>query len=227
MSALSVNIGNDTEVFYTEIHAALQAYIEDRHIEDMKTEGQNIWSAALRYIQITVFKGTNKLKKEPYEVGKLLSGNKSNNNAYDINKLLDVCEYYITLCFEYDKEVSINGFCYLTGISKDIILKWGGKEGKYSSYIQEVGQPGVDLYKNLTENNEESLSGMLISAGGQRSPAAILGALNRRHGWNMGQPMLAEKSSTPALSQSEIQAYIEQAGQGESVDDLISELPDE
>ena len=57
------------------------------------------------------------------------------------------------------------------------------------------------MYQKLRANNEESLSGLLIS--GKRNPVAILGALNRRHGWNMGQPRTADTSNR-ALTAAEL-----------------------
>ena len=160
------------EVYYSEIHAALQEYIDDRQIEDMSKETQNKWNAALIYIYNTVFKGTNKL----------------------------------------------------TGISTDCILKWGGKGGTYGEGIQDAGSAGLALHKKLTDERQESLSGMLIS--GKRPPVAILGALNRWYGWNMGQPQTIEQTDRPQLSQDEIHQIAEKARK-ESIPELIEGLPDE
>lgn len=179
------------EVYYSDIHIALQGYIDDRQIEDMTKETQNRWNAALIYIYNTVFKGTDKLKR-------------SNNNAYDLEIVNQICDYYISLCFEYDKEVSINGFSKMTGISTDCILKWGGKGGTYGDGIQEAGSAGLALHKKLTEERQESLSGMLIS--GKRPPVAILGALNRWYGWNMGQPAEAQRDGLPDQAAADIAA---------------------
>lgn len=186
MSELYQETEDGTEVFYSEIHRALCEFIEDRGIEDMSKESQNKWNAALIYIYNTVFKGTNKLKRSNYDSNKLMYNKPSNNNAYDINIINNICDYYIALCYEYDKEVSINGFSKMTGISVDCICAWGGKVNKQSHNFQNVGQAGLDLHKKLTDERQESLSGMLIS--GKRPPVAILGALNRWYGWNMGQP---------------------------------------
>lgn len=210
------------EVYYSEIHAALQEYIDDRQIEDMSKETQNKWNAALIYIYNTVFKGTNKLKKDNYST--VNNGGSSNNNAYDLDIVNQICDYYIALCYEYDKEVSINGFNKLTGISTDCILKWGGKGGTYGDGIQDAGSAGLALHKKLTDERQESLSGMLIS--GKRPPVAILGALNRWYGWNMGQPQVADQGAKPAMSQEDIRQIADQAKK-ESIPELIEGLPDE
>lgn len=224
MGALSVQTEDGIEVYFTEIHAALKDYIDDRQIEDMGKETQNRWNAALIYIYNTVFKGTDKLKRDNYNTGNLMYGKSSNNNAYDINIINRVCDYYIALCYEYDKEISINGFSKMTGVDTDLIYKWGGKPGKYAEGIQEVGAAGLDLHKKLTEERQESLSGMLIS--GKRPPVAILGALNRWYGWNMGQPAVQEQMQAPALSQEEVHRIAQEAAQ-HSTAELIGQLPDE
>ena len=222
MGALSVETAEGIEVYYSEIHAALQEYIDDRQIEDMSKETQNKWNAALIYIYNTVFKGTNKLKKDNYST--VNNGGSSNNNAYDLDIVNQICDYYIALCYEYDKEVSINGFNKLTGISTDCNLKWGGKGGTYGDGIQDAGSAGLALHKKLTDERQESLSGMLIS--GKRPPVAILGALNRWYGWNMGQPQTIEQADRPQLSQDEIHQIAEQATQT-STAELLEGLPDE
>lgn len=211
-----------TKVYYSEIHAALQEYIDDRNIDDMSKETQNKWNAALIYIYNTVFKSTNKLKKDNYST--VNNGGSSNNNAYDLDIVNQICDYYIALCYEYDKEVSINGFNKLTGISTDCILKWGGKGGTYGDGIQDAGSAGLALHKKLTDERQESLSGMLIS--GKRPPVAILGALNRWYGWNMGQPQVADQGAKPAMSQEDIRQIADQARK-ESLPELLDSLPDE
>ena len=72
--------------------------------------------------------------------------------------------------------MSINGFCFLTGINTDTVYTWG--HGEYR-----LGSSCSDVYKKLVKNNEESLSDKLISGG--LNPMKVLPALNRRHNWNM------------------------------------------
>ena len=90
-----------------------------------------------------------------------------------------MCDIYINLCYEYDKEISILGFCKLTGIVQDTIYQWGAESSR-------AGTSASEIYKKLSREREESLSNMLIS--GKRNPVGLLGALNRHYGWNMGQP---------------------------------------
>lgn len=182
MGALYETTEDGTEVYYSQIHEALDRYINDpdREIDNMRKEPQSRWNAALIYIYNTVFKGTDKLRRKPYDYK--ANGGMSNNNEYNQELVNCICDYYIALCYEYDKEVSINGFSKLTGIDSDCIYGWAGRE----SYSGSASATGVAIYKKLSAEREESLSNMLIS--GKRNPVGLLGALNRHYGWNMGQP---------------------------------------
>lgn len=164
----TVKAENGVDVYENDIALYLDQYMDERGISDMAKENQNKWNACLLYIYKYVFKGNR---------DKLMY--KSNRDTYNSELINDICDIYIELCFEYDKEVSINGFSKLTGIDTDTINTWGTGECR-------LGSSSSVIYKKLIRNNEESLSGMLIS--GSRNPMKILPALNRRHNWNMGQP---------------------------------------
>lgn len=153
------------EVYENSITEYLDQYIAEKNIEDMSREPQSKWNACLIYIYKHVFKGNRDKLRDP--------NNKDNYSDVIVNY---ICDVYIELCYEYDKEVSINGFCFLTGINTDTVYTWGSGEYRSSS-----GCP--DVYKKLIKNNEESLSDKLISGG--LNPMKVLPALNRRHNWNM------------------------------------------
>lgn len=163
----TVKTDNGVEIYENGITLYLDQYMQERGIEDMAKETQNKWNAALMYIYKYLFKDDKDKLKAP------------DRDTYNDKLINDICDIYINLCFEYDKEVSINGFSFLTGIHRDTIYSWGANETRLGSFCS-------DIYKKLVDNNEESLSGMLISGG--RNPMKILPALNRRHNWNMGQP---------------------------------------
>ena len=152
------------EVYENDITKYLDQYIAEKNIENMSKEPQSKWNAALIYIYKNLFKGCKDNLKGP------------DKDTYNDKLINDICDIYIELCYEYDKEVSINGFCFLTGIHKDTIYSWGREETR-------LGSSCSDLYKKLVENNEESLSDKLISGG--LNPMKVLPALNRRHNWNM------------------------------------------
>ena len=191
------------EVYLSEVHSCLAQYMEDRGIEDMEKESQNKWSAAMRYVGQHVFKGTQKLKEAPAIVHEGFPG-LANNNAYDLDKVNALTDYYINLCYEYDKEVSMNGFSFISCIPLDVLTVWSGvyTDG-YQKNIRKTGEKGASIIRKVRANNEESLSGMLIS-GGKRSPVGILGALNRKHGWNMGQPIEIQRNGLPNRTAADI-----------------------
>lgn len=190
------------EVYLSEVHACLAQYMEDRGIEDMEKESQNKWSAAMRYVGQHVFKGTQKLKEKPTIVREGFSG-VTNDNAYDLDKVNALVDYYVNLCYEYDKEVSMNGFSFISGIPPEILTVWSGVYTDGYGNIRKTGEAGLRIIRKLKSNNEESLSGMLIS-GGKRSPVGILGALNRKHGWNMGQPIEIQRNGLPNRTAADI-----------------------
>ena len=102
----------------------------------------------------------------------------------------------------YDKEVSIMGFSKLSGIDTDTINSWGNNECQISSESSVI-------YKKLSKEREESLSGMLIS--GKRNPVGILGALNRHYQWNM--PGVSNRDNNKALNKQTPEQIAKQYGE--------------
>lgn len=163
-------ITDQVEVFDNDIEYFLQEFCELRDIDDMQAQSQNVWNGCMTYINRKVFNNTDKLKlKSSLTV-------LGNCNAYDIDVVNSVCDYYIYLCNVYDKEVSIIGFSKLTGINRDTIYDWGNNINKLSTR-------GCDVYKKLVEEREESLSSKLVT--GKQNPVGVLGVLNRHYQWNM------------------------------------------
>ncbi len=178
--------GSTIDVFENEISLYLQEYIDDRKIQDMRKEPQSRWNAALIYINKSLF-GVNK--------DKLIIDSRV-SNAYNISLISSICDVYITLCYEYDKEISIIGFSKLTGINQDTFYSWGNNE-------TQVGSGASEIYKKLNSEREESLSNKLISGGS--NPMKILPALNRHYGWNMGQPRGVEGTGRISVTREEIE----------------------
>lgn len=191
---MSVITEDCIEVYESNIELYLAQYIAERKIKDMNKETQSRWNAALLYINKYVFQNKDDLMSEV------------NHSMYDEYKINRICDIYINLCYEYDKEISINGFSFLTGIHIDTIYSWGKEEYRSTiyydldgnrignigtwrynhpgeKYTEELGSSCSEVYKKLYRNNEESLSNKLISGG--LNPMKVLPALNRRHNWNM------------------------------------------
>lgn len=196
--------GDTVDVFENEISLYLQQYIDERGIDDMRKEPQSRWNAALIYINKYLF-GANR--------DKLIIDSRV-SNAYNIELINEICDVYITLCYEYDKEISIIGFSKLTGINQDTFYSWGNNE-------TQVGSGASEIYKKLNSEREESLSNKLISGGS--NPMKILPALNRHYGWNMGQPRGADGTARISVSREEIEA---RAHTVDLLPESADELPD-
>lgn len=201
-----MQIDDNTEVYYSEIHAALAEYIEDARAEDdnfdMRKASQSRWNAVLIYIYNNTFKGTNKLRLKPYDGSNNLNhGNMTNNNAYDIDLLNRIADYYISLCYDYDKEISLMGFCKLTGIKIDCIYGWAGNSGYSEGLTNRASPSGVELHKKLSAEREESLANKLTS--GKVNPVGVLGILNHAYGWNM-PGVSREQARKPSLTAEEL-----------------------
>ncbi len=211
------------EIYENNISLYLDKYIKERNIKDMCKETQGKWNAALMYIKKYVFQDKSNLMSTV------------NKSMYDEYKINSICDIYINLCYEYDKEISINGFSFLTGIHIDTIYSWGKEEyrgsvyyDKYGmkignisgwkithpneEYIEQSGSLCSEIYKKLVRNNEESLNDMLISGG--RNPMKILPALNRRHNWNMPGSNREGGEQHQSLEEIKQKYLTDRAGQG-------------
>lgn len=182
---------NTIEVFENDIAFFMTQFMEENKIDNLREISQNVWNGMLMYIQRHVFKGTDKLRTKRYidNSGSMLS----TCNAYDIPTLDVLCDYYILLCNQYDKEVSIMGFSKLTGIDNDTIYSWSVDRG--------VSQQGVRIHKKLTMEREESLSAKLVT--GKQNPVGVLGVLNRHYQWNM-PGVSREQASKKALTAADL-----------------------
>lgn len=163
------------EVFDNKISEALIMFCEENGIKDLKTESQNVWNGALMYVRRYAFPDKSILKSNKRNT---VDGNniQSNYNAYDYDLVNSICDYYIYICSMYDKEISINGFSYLTGIDRETIRTWGDDRTKLSKM-------SLEIFKKLYEGREESLSAKLVT--GNKNPVGILATLNRWYQWNM------------------------------------------
>lgn len=194
-----------TEVFENDIVLYLKMFCEEQNIDDLRAASQSVWNAALMYIKRHVFNVPGILKmSKPLEGyinntdnpdSNIYKLNNSNCNAYDIDAVNGICDYYIYLCMMYDKEVSINGFTFLTGISDTVIYEWGAEGGR------KLSTAGSVIYKKLNQYREESLSAKLATA--NKNPVGILAILNRHYAWNL-PGVSKEQASKRVLSAAEL-----------------------
>ena len=195
-----------TDVYIDSIHESIANYCIDHDIEikDIYTFDQQRWNSVLLYIYKQVFKPC---KKD----GVTRRYNEKSNIDYSDKELLEnVCNIYISMCYEYSKEVSVLGFSKMTGITLDTLYQWLNNP--------EIDRGSSEIVKNLQVEREEYLSNKLAS--GKGNPVGILGILNRHYGWNMGQPRgqtAAQKApDLPGIAQK----YLNNGDQAEKVVDV-------
>lgn len=189
------------EVFENDIDLYLKLFCEEQNINDLKAESQSVWNAALMYVKRHVFPTSSTLK-----ISKPLEGYNNNNynnqysnlnncncNAYNIELVNSVCDYYIYICNLYNKGVTISGFSKLTGIGESTIQEWGNDTRKLST-------SSTDIYKKLSREYENSAESKLW---GNKNPVAVMAILNKRFGWNL-PGVSKERTSERALTASEL-----------------------
>ncbi|MCU6748024.1 hypothetical protein OCV51_10235 [Faecalicatena acetigenes] len=181
------------EVFESDIDLYLKLFCEEQNIEDLKTESQSVWNAALMYVKRHVFptSDTLKLKNNIINTNGIMD---STYNSYNYDLVDNVCDYYIYLCMRYDKEVSAIGFSLLTGIDRYTIATWRDGGNKLSTRSSDIG-------KKIYDYREESLSNKLVT--GKQNPVGVLGVLNRHYAWNL-PGVSKERTSERALTASEL-----------------------
>ena len=140
------------DIFENDIDQALAMFCEEQGIDDLRAIPQTVWNAALMYVRKMVFPAPDRLKRHRPLPGYINNNydnqysnlNNTDCNAYDIDTVNSVCDYYIYLCNVYNKGVTISGFCYLTGISQYTVYEWGnGNRG--------LSQSSCDIYKKLSK----------------------------------------------------------------------------
>ena len=163
------------------LHEFFSRFVENGNTEELEkyifSATQSQFTAALMYVQKHVFNDKSILKDELTEVSKLTEVYKTdkpiytNYNRYSYEKLNVICDYLIYICNQYNKSVSVNAFCKLTGIEDRTINNWSDPTNKC-----------FPIYKKLTEEREKSLENILQS--GKVNPVGIIAILNHRYNWN-------------------------------------------
>lgn len=93
MNNNTVKLENDVEIYENKISEYLDQYIVEKNIEDMSREPQSRWNAALIYIYKNIFKEHKDSLKGP------------DRDTYNDELINNICDIYIELCYEYDKEI--------------------------------------------------------------------------------------------------------------------------
>ena len=208
------------DVFENDIQLYLTMFCEGQGIEDMRTATQSEWKAALIYINRHVFNDKSILKTSTPLNGysnnnynnQYSNLNNSNCNRYNIDLINSICDYYIYICYMYDKSISIMDFCRLTGINQDTIHDWGNNINKLST-------SGCEIYKKLSAEREEAWTAKLES---MKHPTAIAILLNKHYGYNL-PGVSKEQTNKRALSASELPRldvnYAEKSGEYTAIEE--------
>lgn len=180
---------NETEqetidVFIDNIDLYLSQFCEEYQIEDLRNASQNVWNAAMVYVQEHVFNYPKCLKIDGHidgyvntdAEGKRANLNQSNCNAYDFDKINPILKRYHFLCDLYNKGKTITAFCLLTGISESTVYGWGEEGGR------KLSTSGLEIYQKLQAGYEDSGESKLWS---NKNPVAQMAIMNRRFGWNL------------------------------------------
>ena len=121
---------SDNIIYENEIISYLDTFCKDKGISDLKKESQGVWNACMRYIGTNYFKNGSTFNK-------LIKPN-TQCNSYDLVQVERVFNIYIDLCFTYDKEISLYGFSFFTGIDKSTLYDWGNEAHRASSFASDL-----------------------------------------------------------------------------------------
>lgn len=194
------NSMNDFTIYRDKFAETIALFCDENNIENLLTMSQNVWTACLMYLQRVLFPTTDIFK----------GGYGNNDNYYNPNKVQEVLKTYMFYCLLYDKECSIVGFSYLTGIHRDVIISWGNKDTVNTLVTYRDGticKPSIahyDIYKTLSDGREQALSAKLASNKG--NPVGIIAILNHFYGWASPYTSDANKDHRQLVQRQTVQA---------------------
>lgn len=176
-------------------------YCEENDLDE-KDIYPSIWNDIISELRVKLFHPCNKLLK----LGNALY------NEYDRAKVYYVYEYiYKRLCNSHCQEITLKGFCDMTGIHKQSIYNWAN-DNKYiytgdsvdtnnssgDCYISSITR--FDLHEKIMDDNEESLFALMKDR--RYNPMKLLPKLNKVHGWSM--PGAGQRQEKRALTDAEL-----------------------
>lgn len=185
------------EIFENEIDMHFKRFCTNENIEDMTSAPQSLFYAALIYVYNNTFKGTNRLKLKGKLQGynnnnynnQYSNINNSNCNSYNYEYLNYIADYYIYMCYKYNKICTISGYCKLTGINETVIYDWANEKR-----ASKLSTSAYDLWEKLSGDYESSGEARLWSG---KNPVGQLAVMNRRFGWNL--PGVSRESATKVI----------------------------
>lgn len=183
------------ERYLLELSDKIFNYFNDfcmaQNIQDMRKEPQNIFRAALKYIQFNVFHNTDDLKRKIDDWDNFIEYKGRYNHRY----LLDIYNIYENLCLINNKEVSLIDYSFFTGIKYGKIVDWNKK---YLKGVLEELSPDCNLLLEKIRSTKEA-----TIEGNGKADLITMAKLNHYYDWNV-QGIKSDNSDTKALSISEL-----------------------
>lgn len=168
----------------------IEIFSQDNNIDDIRTAPLNLWTACMYHLYDNVIKGL--------DIKKL---SKSNTPMYDKDKINNICDIYIKLCYKYDKEIKINDFIKLVNMSYFTLHDWS-MEGRLPSVV------GANILQKLNNEQETSLSNKAIT--GKGNIVGVLAKLNTKHGWTEKRETVHAVEHRQSMSLEDIKGQIGQ-----------------
>lgn len=209
------------EVFENDIDLYFNEFCSKEKIENMAEAPQSIFYAALIYVYNHTFKNTNRLKLKGKLQGynnnnynnQYSNINNSNCNSYNYEYLNYIADYYIYMCYKYNKICTICGYCKLTGINETVIYDWANEKRALK-----LSTSGHDLWEKLSKDYENSGEARLWSG---KNPVGHLAALNRRFGWNL-PGVSRETNQRQALTAADIRQQLQNSADNALLSDNLT-----
>lgn len=162
-----------------------------QNIQDMRKEPQNIFRAALKYIQFNVFHNTDDLKRKIDTWDNFIEY----KGRYNFRYLLDIYNIYENICLVNNKEISMLDYCYFTGLKYGKIVDWNYKYNK--GVLEELSPDCKELVQNIRTSKEATIEG------NGKADLITMAKLNHYYDWNV-QGIKSDKNEAKALSVSEL-----------------------
>lgn len=179
---------NEIDIFENDIDMCLHLFQEEQNIDNMRAISQSVWNGFLIFTYRRLFKGTNLLKeniKNDYYFN------------YNFDKINNLVNYYIYLCTMFDKEISIMGFSYLTGIDTDTINQW-----KYYKDTNKASAKLSVIYEKLNKGRVESLANKLAT--GKQNPVGVIAILNHYYNWSSPYTSDANRTAAARIARNDV-----------------------
>ena len=215
---------NDSEeVFENEIDLYFNEFCEKEKIENMTEAPQSIFYAALIYVYNHTFKNTNRLKLKGKLQGynnnnynnQYSNINNSNCNSYNYEYLNYIADYYIYICYKYNKICTISGYCKLTGINEVVVYNWANERTK----ADRLSASSYDLWEKLAKDYEASGEARLWSG---KNPVGHLAAMNHHFNWNL-PGVSRETNQRQALTAADIRQQLQNSADSALLSDNLSQ----